>query len=191
MSVAGFFNDIRDEALLIFDPNTFTFPIENLDLRTYGVEFDTTVLLPYGFDITGAMAWTETEITDFDPDSGVVTEEGNRVSLVPRLAGSVTLNYVGAPTALGSNGDFDIMASVGYRFTGARPAEVSNSFELDPQHVVDARLGVAMGPFEVYAFGENLIGDELEQQGVDIAPGIRNVLVSRGRTAGVGVSMRF
>ena len=113
------------------------------------------------------------------------------MSLVPRLAGSVTLNYVGAPADFGLDGDFDVTASVGYRFTGARPAEVSNTFELDPQHVLDARLGVAMGPLEVYAFGENLVGDELEQQGIELIPGVRSVLVSRGRTVGMGVSLQF
>ena len=191
LSAAAFFNDVEDEALIAFDPATFTFPIENIDIETYGVEAELSARLPQGFDLAAALALTETEITGVPPGSGSGARVGNDVPNVPRVAASVSLGYRGSAEMLDLGADSDLFGNVGYRYTGSREADAANSFRLDPQHIVDARLGVSLGSVDVYLFGENLVGDELEQQGALIGPGIQSVLISRGRTVGVGVSATF
>ena len=192
LSLAGFFNDVEDEAVLAFDPATFTFPIESVDVETYGIEAELSARLPHGFDLAAALALTETEVTGVPAGgSSAGAEVGNDVPNVPRIAGSIWLSYRGSAEALGFGADSDLFGSVGYRYTGSREADVANSFTLDAQHIVDARLGVSVGNLDVYFFGENLVNDELEQQGVLIAPGVESVLISRGRTVGVGVSVTF
>ena len=191
LSMAGFFNDIKDEAIGVFDPTTFTFPIENLDIQTYGVEAEVSARLPHGFDLAGGVTFTEGEITGVPEGSPTGAEVGNPVPNVPRVSGSVSLSYRGAPDFLGLGPNQDLSAFFGYSHTGPRAAEVTDSFQLDAQHVLDARVGLSLGSVDVYAFGENLLGDVLEQQGVVIAPGVFSVLPARGRTVGVGVSLQF
>ena len=191
LSLATFFNDIKDEAIIAFDPDTFTFPIENLDIETYGFEAELSAQLPEGFDVAAALAFTEAEITGVPDGAGSGARVGNEVPNVPRVAGSIWLNHRDSAEALGLGADSDLFGNVGYRYTGSRFADAANSFKLDPQHIVDARLGVSFGTLEVYLFGENLVGDELEQQGALIAPGVESVLISRGRTVGVGVGLTF
>ena len=170
---------------------TLTFPIENLDIETYGIEAEMSARLPHGFDLAGGVSFTEGEITGVPAGSGTGAEAGNPVPNAPRVSGAVSLSYRSAPGFLGLGSDQDLNAFVGYRYTGARAAEVADTFDLDAQHILDARVGLTLGAVDIYAFGENLIGDELEQQGVVIAPGIFSVLPGRGRTMGVGVSLQF
>ena len=191
LSTALFFNDVEDEAIGVFDPVTFTFPIENLDIETYGVEAEVSARLPHGFDLAGGVTFTEGEITGVPAGSATGAEVGNPVPNVPRFSGSVSLSYRGAPNFLGLDPDQNLSAFVGYSYTGSRAAEVTDSFDLDAQHVIDARVGLNLGSVEVYAFGENLLGDALEQQGVVIAPGVFSVLPARGRTVGVGARLQF
>ena len=191
LATALFFNDVENEAIGVFDPATFTFPIENLDIETYGVEAEVSVRLPHGFDLAGGVTFTEGEITGVPAGSATGAEVGNPVPNVPRVSGSVLLSYRGAPDFLGLASDQDLNAFVGYSYTGSRPADVSDSFDLDAQHIIDARVGVTLGSVDVYAFGENLLGDVLEQQGVAIGPGVFSVLPARGRTVGVGVGLQF
>ena len=191
LTVAGFFNDVEDEATISFDSRTFTFPTENLDLETYGFEAEATARLPHGFDVAGAVSFTESEITGVPVDSGSGASVGNPVPFVPRLSAGASLSYRGAPDFLGLGPDQDLNAFVGYRFIGSRSGEITDTIELNPEHIVDARVGFSFGSVDVYAFGENLVGDAIEQQASVIAPGVESVLVGRGRTVGVGLSVSF
>lgn len=191
ISTAGFFNDLKDEAALVFDTSSFTFPVENIDLETYGIEADINYVLPHGFDITAAVAWTEGELTGLPVNSASGGEVGNDIPNVPRFAGSLTLGYRSDRNVLGMGKGEIISGFVGYRYTGRREADFANSFKLDAQNVIDAQVGIVIGDAEFYVFGDNLIGDRLEQQGNLLGPGAENVLVSRGRTIGAGMKLYF
>ena len=191
LGIAGFFNDITDEAILGFDTTNFTFPVENLDLQTFGAEVDAIVFLTDQIRLIGGLGVTETEITGVPPDSGSGAREGNDVPNVPRFTGSLSLDVSEDLDVIGSSLPETLFARVSYRYVGERPADVANSFDLEAQSILDLRAGVETGDFSAFVFGTNLIGEELEGQGVQIAPGVRNVLVSRGRTVGVGASVRF
>lgn len=89
------------------------------------------------------------------------------------------------------SGDPMLTGYLGYRFVGKRAGDTGNNFDLDAQHIVDARVGLKIDQTEFYVFGENLIGDRLEQQGAHMTANINSVLVSRGRTIGLGITTRF
>ncbi|WP_188583850.1 TonB-dependent receptor [Azorhizobium oxalatiphilum] len=189
-SAALFYNDVSDEAIFGYDALTASFPIENFDLKTYGVEGEVQQELAHGFGLSAGFALTHAEITGVPLNSVLPATVGNEVPNVPLWSGNIRLTYQGQTGFMG----FDaarLNGYLAYRYVGERAGDTANTFDLDPQHIIDARLGVKTGRMEVYAYGENLVGELLEQQGANMTGSINSVLVSRGRVLGLGVATTF
>lgn len=192
-SVTGalFYNDVSDEAIFGYDAVTMTFPIENFDIATYGFEAEIHQKLMYGFGLSGGIAITHAEITGVPTDSVLVAEVGNEVPNVPLWSGNIRLTYENSASFLGLPESSRLAGYVAYRYIGERAGDVGNNFDLDPLHIIDARLGVKVDKVEVYAFGQNLVGELLEQQGANMTGSINSVVVSRGRVLGLGLTSVF
>lgn len=191
LSVSGFYNDVKDEAIFGFDPLTATFPIENFDLENYGFEAEISKEFDNGFSISGGVTLTHSEITGIPANGVLQAAVGNETPNVPRWSGNLGIAYRGAADFLQIAGNPELSGYLGYRYVDKRAGDTGNNFELDAQHVVDARVGLKINQTEFYVFGENLIGEKLEQQGANMTGSINSVLVSRGRTIGVGITSRF
>ena len=190
-AVAGFYNDVKDEAIFGYDPMTKTFPIENFDLKTYGVEAEIRKEFDNGFGLFGGVTLTHSEITGIPVGGVLQAKVGNEVPNVPLWSANLGVTYRGDADFLNIAGDPELTGYLGYRFVGKRAGDTGNNFELEAQHVVDARLGLKINETEFYVFGENLAGDLLEQQGANMTANINSVLVSRGRTVGLGITTKF
>lgn len=191
LTVVGFFNDVKDEAIFGYDAITATFPIENFDLRTYGMEAALRQELTSGFSLSAGLTLTGSEITAI-PAAGVLAAAvGNRVPNVPLWSANASINYATDIDIPGFTEVASLSSWLGYRFVGQREGDTANAFRLREQHLIDARVGLKIRDTEVYVFGENLIGDLPEQQGAHLTTGIDSVLVSRGRTIGLGITTRF
>ncbi|GLR54164.1 TonB-dependent receptor [Shinella yambaruensis] len=190
-AVAGFYNDVTDEAIFGFDPATMTFPIENFDLKTYGVEAEVRKEFDNGFGVFAGVTLTHSEITGIPAGGVLQAKVGNEVPNVPLWSANLGLTYQGEADFLNMSGDPMLTGYLGYRFVGKRAGDTGNNFDLDAQHIIDARVGLKIDQTEFYVFGENLIGDRLEQQGAHMTANINSVLVSRGRTIGLGITTRF
>ncbi|MEM9629864.1 MAG: TonB-dependent receptor [Pseudomonadota bacterium] len=190
ISAAAFYNDVSDEAIFTYDPVTNTFPIESMDVRSVGFEVETQVELAYGFDLRAGAAYTHAEITGIQDGSAFPDAVGNAVPNVPNWS---TMLAVGYETPLDFEGldGVSLTGLVSWRYVSERPVDPNNSFDLDAQNLIDARLGLKNNNFELYLFGENLLDQQLEQQGSLIAPGVQSVVVSRGRTLGIGLTATF
>ncbi|AWB07844.1 hypothetical protein A6A40_22570 (plasmid) [Azospirillum humicireducens] len=189
LTLAGFRNDVTGEAIFVYNPVTGTFPIESFDLKSYGAEAELRSDLGHGFSVTARAALTRAEITG--APASMSSHVGNRVPNVPTFDGGVGLNYRTPADGLGLGSDSELTASVAYRFVGKREADTANNFKLDAQNILDARLGVTVRNVTVYAFGENVLKETVDQQGSNIAPGVNSVVPSRGRTVGLGLSTTF
>ena len=187
---AVFFNDVTDEAIFTFDPVTNSFPVENMDTESYGVEIEVGGNLGGGFDLRAAAAWTKTEITGTQDGTAFAGVVGNEVPNVPELSTAISLGYEGEQDFLGLQ-DTRLGGRLSWNHVSERPVDVNNSFDLDAQNVVNARLDLSRGASEIYIFAENLLDEQLEQQGSLIAPGVESVVRSRGRTIGIGYTQRF
>ncbi|MGU3497048.1 TonB-dependent receptor [Xanthobacteraceae bacterium A53D] len=190
-TLAAFYNDVSDEAIFGYDPLTATFPIENFDLETYGIEGQVQQELGHGFGLSAGFALTHAEITGVPVDSVLPAEVGNNVPNVPLFSANVRVTYEGSAGFLGFDPNARLAGYLAYRYVGERPADTANTFDLAPQNIIDARIGVKSGKTEVYAYGENLVGELLEQQGANMTGSINSVVVSRGRVLGLGVSTVF
>ena len=150
-----------------------------------------TTELAYGFSLTGGIAYTKSEITGIPVNGVLKASVGNEVPNVPLWSGTVAINYLAPADFLNISGDPQLSGTLAYHYVGKRQADTANSFELREQHVLDARVGLQVNETEFYVFGKNLIGDLLEQQGAHIVAGVDSVVVSRGRTVGIGVTTKF
>jgi iron complex outermembrane recepter protein len=189
--VAGFFNDVKDEAIFGYNAATATFPIENFGLQTYGGELEVRQELFSGLNLSSGLTLTGSQITEIPVDGVLAAEVGNRVPNVPLWSLIASLSYVTDLDLAAFEDTAQLSTYLGYRYVGKREGDTANAFELDAQHVVDARVGLKVKATEFYVFGENLIGDLLEQQGAFMATGVESVVVSRGRTIGVGMTVKF
>lgn len=191
LRVAGFFNDVKDEAIFGYDAATATFPIENFSLQTYGAELEIQQELLSGLNLSAGVTLTGSEITKIPVDGVLAAAVGNRVPNVPLWSVNASLSYLTDIDFAAFGETAQLSTYLGYRYVGKREGDTANAFELDAQHVVDARVGLKVKDTEFYVFGENLIGDLLEQQGAFMTTGVESVVVSRGRTVGVGMTVKF
>ncbi|MEO1081320.1 MAG: TonB-dependent receptor [Pseudomonadota bacterium] len=184
-NVAGFYNDVTDEQLLVLDLVAFQFVPVNLDTRAFGLEAEGALAIDRHWSIAGGLAWTDSEMRDADSFSGA--EPGNPVPNVPELSTTLTLNYRGDVTGAGSAA-FEPFLTLTHQYMGARAVDVADSFELDAYHNVDLRVGAAFGDVEVFAFGRNLLDEEQEINGVLFGPGVGAVSLGQPRVLGIGIS---
>jgi iron complex outermembrane recepter protein len=191
LRVAGFFNDVKDEALFGYDAVNAAFPIENFDLQTYGAELEIRQELDSGFTLSGGVTLTGSEITGIPVGGVLAAKVGNRVPNVPLWSANASIEYVADIYLAAFEEDAKFSTQVAYRYVGEREGDTANAFQLDAQHVVDAKVGLKVKGTEFYVFGENLIGDLLEQQGAFMTTGVQSVVVSRGRTVGLGMTVKF
>lgn len=191
-AASAFFNDVTDGQTYQFDATTFANVAESLDYESYGVEAEVGAALTDWAQLDLALGLQRAEFKDL-PDttlSGAV--EGNRVPLSPNFTFSAALS--GSQPLPGPG----LPAAISYRISvdhiGDRTADPANSTTLDEFTIVDARVGVELGPAALYVFGQNLTDETAllygQNFGTPAAP-IPTANINRGRVIGIGFSASF
>ena len=187
LDASVFFNDVSDGQLTTFDTSTFTFIFANQDYRSYGFEVEGRAVVIPGLEVNGGVGFTETELTNVSEDAGTGIVEGNEVPNAPNLTANLGVNALYPAEELGLFGD--IFANATYQFVGARQADTSNSFELDPYHLVDTQIGWESDHIRAFGFVRNAFDERPEFFGATFGAGVQGVIVGRGRIFGLGVSL--
>ena len=184
-----FFNDVSDGQLISFNSNTFTFAFENQDYRSYGFEIEGRAVVVPGLEVNGGVGFTETELVNVAEDSVTGAVEGNGIPNAANLTANAGVRALYPAEELGVFGDIFVNAS--YQFVGAREADIANSFELAPYHLVDTEIGWQSDHVRTYGFIRNAFDERPEFSGVTYAPDVQGVIVGRGRMLGLGVSLTW
>ena len=190
--LAAFYNDVADGQVYQFDATTFTNISENLDFESYGLEIEASAFLAEWAVLDLGIGIQESEFKDV-PDTNLSgARNGNRVPLAPDLTVSAGLS---GEQRFGGAGLIErgfYTASV--QHISDRAADPANSFELDAYTIVDARLGITVGPTDLYVFGANIADERAALYGQNFgtpADPIPTANVNRGRVLGAGVTARF
>ena len=184
-----FYNDVKNGHLIVFDPSQALFTTASLDYRSHGAELEMLASLTPHLKVTAGAGYTHAELVHVPANGSTGARTGNRVPNMPRVNGSVGLQY-DAPLQLGS-ADGRLKASLAWQYVGRRAVDVKQSFDLPGYGVVNARIGWQQGPWEIYAFAWNLLDRQYLVGGQAWTPGVSSVRVGQPRIVGLGATMRF
>lgn len=188
LDASVFYNDVKNGVMSYPDPALGAFVTTYQDYTTSGFELQGRLLVADGLTFTGGVGYTYSEL---GANGAIVnTVEGNGVPNVPQWTVTTGLHYEVAASFMHLPGS--LSSSVQYQFTGSRPADIDNSFDLEPYHIVDARVGWKneAKDLEIYAFGRNLLDERYATYGA-LYLGVETVAVGPGRVVGLGITKSF
>jgi len=188
---AVFYNDVKDDHLLGFNPVTFASNILNADTESFGAEVEGSWNLGEGFVLSGAATYIDAEIkSDVFGVFGGDVSSGNQAPDVPHWSGSVSLSWNHDLPDLLNLPSPALNAHISYKYQGERAADVQNNFDLDRYGKLDLRAGISSENAELYFWGDNLLDDQYDLYGFGFGfPGSETGVPARGRTIGFGVGM--
>ena len=196
-----FLNDISDEQIINWDGPTLAAVVSNVDARTYGFEVNASYDVSDNWSISGAAAFTQTEVLDVPGELAALRPDlvrGNWLPNVPRWTLSTSVNYstpVSDIIADGLLSDAVLFSNVHYNYIGERFPDPENNISLDPVHLLAARVGINWRNAEAYVFGENLLNEEYEVTnqffGPNATTGRPVYAASYARGAVVGIGLRL
>ncbi|WP_395452400.1 TonB-dependent receptor (plasmid) [Azospirillum melinis] len=188
LDASAFRNTIKNGVMTYLDPARGTFGTTYQDYETTGFELQGRALITDGLTLTGGLGYTHSKLGA--NGASINTVAGNGVPNVPKWTATTGLQYdipAGVVRLPGS-----LSFGVQYQFTGSRPADVDNSFDLKPYHIVDARVGWNndANDLAIYAFGRNLLDQRAETFG-SLYLGVETVAAGPGRIVGLGMTKSF
>ncbi|MBW9065816.1 TonB-dependent receptor [Rhizobium herbae] len=188
LDASVYHNDIKNGVMTYLDPALGAFRTTYQDYETSGFELQGRMLISDGLALMGGLGYTHSELGANGANTNTVA--GNGVPNTPKWTVTTGLQYDTSASVLNLPG----LLSFGmqYQFTGSRPADVDESFDLKPYHIVDARIGWKndAGDLEFYAFGRNLLDQRAETFG-SLYLGVETVAVGPGRIVGLGITKSF
>jgi iron complex outermembrane receptor protein len=200
INAALFFNDVKDEQILSYDPTTFAALSLNIDTQSKGFEIDAAYQITPHWEISGGVAFTTSELLNVSAEVAAIqpgVKDGNRLPNVPEWTAKAAIGYRAPTSEWGLGGllpDSQLVGRVGYNYIGGRFTDAGNWGELDAAHLVSARLGVDWGKGEAYVFGENLLDQKymtVNQYFNGPPPTVFGASYARGQVIGIGASVRF
>jgi iron complex outermembrane receptor protein len=188
LDASVYHNDISNGVLSYIDPTLGAFRTTYQNYQTTGFELQGRMRVSDGLTLTGGLGYIHSELGA--NGASISTVAGNRVPNTPRWTLTSGLQYGTSAGVVNLPGAFSFRLQ--YQFTGSRPADVDNSFDLKPYHILDARIGWRndTNSLEVYAFGRNLLDQRAETYGA-LYLGVETVAAGPGRIVGLGASVRF
>lgn len=188
LDASVFHNDIKNGVMTYIDPALGAFLTTYQDYETSGFELQGRMLISDGLTLTGGVGYTYSELGANGANTNTVA--GNGVPNTPNWTVTTGLQYDTPASVLNLPGSLSF--GVQYQFTGSRPADVDNSFDLKPYHIVDTRIGWEdeANDLEIYAFGRNLLDQRAETFGA-LYLGVETVAVGPGRIVGLGITKSF
>ena len=153
-----------------------------------GIEAALTLRPIQGLNLNAAFSYTDGKLTQTAP--GGTGDAGDTIPNTPKFSGSLSADYT---QPIGGGLDGFVGASARYvdvRHTAFEHSLTSENTTLPPYTIVDLRVGVRKGPYEVTAFVRNVGDDRAVLGGVD-SSGETLLAIARPRTFGVSLSAKY
>ncbi len=193
---ALFYNDNKDDHVLVYDYSINASSVENFDTESKGAELEGFVKFG-SLLINAGIGYTDTEIKSVPQNTISGAETGNKVPDTPEWSGTVSVSYFRAlPSFLGMKEPV-FFSKLTERYVGSRAGDPADNFEFDSYHKLDARIGIMNGGLELYVWGDNLLDERYDLygwyygasavDGSDVVVG----MPSKGRVLGLGAGYYF
>jgi iron complex outermembrane receptor protein len=192
-NVSAYRTMARGSYYFVFDPNTSTQNLGNLDrVRYSGMEFNAAALITEGLDMHVAFGYTDSEIEESrrSPD-----DVGNEAPLVSEYTFNVGAQY---RHAFGAWEGVTGFIRTDFEVIGPTYFYPDNFSVRHPVHLLNLRFGVDSDSWAVTAWSKNLNDEDYNSEWSPgpmffPAPGYSNNFVFKGqpRTWGVDVEYRF
>ncbi|GEO79878.1 TonB-dependent receptor [Pararhodospirillum oryzae] len=165
LNVAGFFNQSKDDHLILFDTVTYATQARNFDTQSMGVEMEGSWRLGHGFTLGGSAAYTHATITKVPGSSSTAVARGNKVPETPAWGWSLSLSHEqDLPDFLFFKNP-SLVTSLQNKHVGQRAADPENNFDLHAYNKVDLRVGVSSDAADFYVRAENLLDERYDLYG--------------------------
>lgn len=184
LDLSGFYMEIEDEHITLFDTDLNTAYISNAgESHRLGLEAEARLTPVTGLDLSAGLTVLEAEYDKYaDPVLGT-DYAGNQVFNVPKVSGNIGAQYRCMLTR--NWAFFGRLDVVGY---GSRYLDDANSVKENPYALVHAKVGLETEKVDIYLWGRNLLDREyivFENTAKGIAED------GEPLTVGVTVSYRF
>lgn len=182
---AFFYSQTRnDHYYTLLDPSrSFATVIENFDTESKGAEMSATWRPNANLMVTLGMDYTLATITQLPQNSQSGGHEGNRIPDVPRWGASFATDYSHRMQLAELPLVFN--ASLNYRYSSQREADVGNTFKLGETQLVNARMGFKSTYGDIYLWSTNLLDNRSPVYGF-YYPALAPAEGGTGRDAYVG-----
>lgn len=190
-SFTAFYTEAEGTYFFVFDPNTSTQNLGNLEEVTYtGFELEVQAALSERLEVYARGGYTDSEIKESTRDPGDV---GNQAPLVSEYTINLGLNYR-APVGE----DLEFFIRPDFRIVGDTYWYPDNFSVRDPIELLDLRIGLAADSWTLTAWARNLTDEEYNAEwspGPQFfpSPGYTNNFVFKAQPQvwGVDFSYRF
>lgn len=158
--------------------------------RAYGVEIES-VARPFPeLTLSAALSYTESEITEDVSDNGIlVVHDGDPIPYVPKVTANFGIAYAHPLSAT-----LSLLTRLDYSHRDGTSSELTDSAALrNPSlDLVNARVGLQIGRFEVSAFAENLLDEDASSsRSASAVPGVTFFVPTRPKTIGLTLRANF
>ncbi|MGQ3671436.1 TonB-dependent receptor [Xanthobacter sp. TB0136] len=185
-----FYNNVDDGHVNAFDMMANSFNIVALDYYTYGFEANARYRVNQMWSVYGGVGYTRSAFFNVPQNDLSGAADGNSLPGVPLWSGMLGAENRLSLAALKLPGE--MVTSVEYQFaTGARAADLANTFNLSPYHIINARLGWENERIKVYGFARNLFDENIEVAGTPYTADVYAVTPGLGRVLGAGIELTF
>ncbi|WP_211204074.1 TonB-dependent receptor [Denitrovibrio acetiphilus] len=197
LNVAFFYNDIKDDHVMVWNHMDRVSDVENFDTESKGAEFSGFVKPGGGFTITAGFGYTDAEIKTVPGGSTSGAKEGNSIPNSPEWNATVSIAHSLSLKPFWGFKAPALVTTVTNRYIGSREGDPANTFELDSYNKLDFRIGVMSENLEVYVWGDNILDKVYDLYGWNYGASMvdgADVIVgmpSRGRILGVGAAYYF
>ncbi len=158
-SFTAFYTEAEGTYFFVFDPNTSTQNLGNLDEVTFtGFELELQALITDHLEVYARGGYTDSEIKKSDRDPGDV---GNQAPLVSEYTINLGLNWR-APLPFGSGMEFFVRPD--FRIIGDTYFYPDNFTVRDPIKLLDLRIGLGTDAWTLTAWGRNLTDEEYNSE---------------------------
>ncbi len=191
VSVAAFYTDVQDFQASVFDANTFTFPVQNIDVVTQGVEVDILSEPLDGLELRANFAYIDATLGDNVISECFITQEiafienggtgpctadisGNDLDNTPKFSLNAGGKYemVLIPAALRGF----ISGDVTYTTERTFSREGDPGREQDGYAIFNAQIGVGapQDQWEFTLWGKNIFDEEYTDASAPFAAGLES-----------------